>query len=77
MVDRQDGDQPAQQAEQRADRQVDLPGDDDEHHAARQHARDGHLQEQVGDAVGLEEGAVVWLQKKIQISATASSASTL
>jgi hypothetical protein len=38
---------PAQQAEQRADRQVDLAGDDDEHHAAGEDAGDGHLAHQV------------------------------
>ena len=45
----------AEQTEQRADRQIDLARDDDEHHAAREHAGDRHLPQQVGEVARGDE----------------------
>ena len=45
----------AEEARQRADRQVDFSGDDDEHHPARQHAGNRHLPEQIGEVARGEE----------------------
>ena len=46
------------QAEQRPDREVDLPRDDDERHARGEQARDRHLSQQVRDVAGFEIVAV-------------------
>ena len=47
--------QHAEQAQQRADREIDAGGDDDESHADRDDAGLGNRADDVGDVVGREE----------------------
>jgi hypothetical protein len=49
---------PPSRPELRTDRQIDFAGDDDEHHAAGEHAGDRHLPEQVGQIARRDEGCI-------------------
>ncbi len=50
--------QATEQAEHRAHGQVDLATDDDQHHATRQNAGDGHLSQQVGEVARGQKSAL-------------------
>ncbi len=58
MADVEHGSDPAQEPKQRAYRQVDFAGNDHEHHAAGQDARNGHLTHQIGQIARRDEAAL-------------------